>query len=280
MLADVNQRAHVQVLGPELEQNALVDLPRVRSVGIIWWRILSFVLVFGIWEVAGRAPVSLAFPPFSAVAAALVGLTLDGELLRAYSDTLPPLLIGISLVSIGGVSAGIAMGLLRPVEWLFYPLLVVMQTAPMAAIIPLITQFYGVGMAAKVLAVVIVSMPLVVLNSYKGIRDTSISLLEMCRSFMGSKWQEITKIILPSASAMIFAGLRLSISGGFIGIVLAELLITPTGIGDLISYNSSISHYAEMYAAIVSIVLLATFTLTLLQRLERRLFGAVPTFGQ
>jgi NitT/TauT family transport system permease protein len=97
---------------------------------------------------------------------------------------------------------------------------------------------------------------------------------------MGTKWQEITKIILPSASAMIFAGLRLSISGGFIGIVLAELLITPTGIGDLISYNSAISHYAEMYAAIVSIVLLATFTLTLLQRLERRLFGAVPTVGQ
>ncbi len=169
------------------------------------------------------------------------------------------------------------MGLLRSVEWLFYPLFVVAQTAPMAAIIPLITQFYGVGLAAKVLAVVILSMPLVVLNSYKGIRDTNVSLLEMCRSFTGTRRQEITKIILPSASAMIFAGLRLGISGGFIGIVLAELLITPTGIGDLISYNSSTSHYPEMYAAILSIMLLAIFTLTLLQRLEHRLFGAART---
>ena len=35
---------------------------------------------------------------------------------------------------------------------------------------------------------------------------------------------------------MIFAGLRLGVAAGFIGVVLAELLITPTGIGDLITY--------------------------------------------
>ena len=244
---------------------------------MIWWRLLSFALVFGVWELAGRIPISLAFPPLSKVAAALFRLTVDGDLLRAYSETLPPLLIGIAFVSLGGVAAGIAMGLFRTVEWLFYPLFIVMQTAPMAAIIPLITQFYGVGVAAKVLAVIVLSAPLVILNSYKGIRDTNSSLLEMCRSFMGSRRQEIIKIIIPSASAMIFAGLRLAISGGFIGIVLAELLITPTGIGDLISYNSSISHYPEMYAAILSIVVLATATLTLLQKMERYLFGVTIT---
>ena len=72
---------------------------------------------------------------------------------------------------------------------------------------------------------------------------------------------------------MMSAGLRLSVSGGFVGVVLAELLITPTGIGDLISYNSSVAHYPEMYAAIISIIAFATITLTVLQMIERQFTG-------
>jgi NitT/TauT family transport system permease protein len=59
---------------------------------------------------------------------------------------------------------------------------------------------------------------------------------------------------------------------GFIGIVIAELLITPTGIGDLISYHSSTADYPKMFAAIGSIVAVAAVSLHLLERLERRMF--------
>ena len=76
----------------------------------------------------------------------------------------------------------------------------------MAAIIPLITYLYGIGLTSKVIAVVIMSLPLIVLNSYKGIRTTHPSLVEMCRSFQGTRMQEIVKIILPGASTLIFAG--------------------------------------------------------------------------
>lgn len=245
----------------------------ISAYGLVW-RLASFALVFGIWELAGRAPVSLAFPPFSSVLSAFVRLLLNGELLRAYADTLPALIVGLAVVTVTGVALGVAMGLARFVEWMFHPIMVILQTAPVAAVIPLITYIYGIGMTAKVIAVLILSAPMVVLNSYCGIRNTNQSLLDMCRSFMGTRWQMITKIILPHASGMIFAGLRLGVSGGFIGIVLAELLITPTGIGDVISYYRSVARYAEMYAAIVSVIALATVVLSLLQRAEHKFFGA------
>lgn len=250
-----------------------------RSGAVIegFWRLLSFAIFFGIWEIAGRIPISLAFPPFSSVLAGLWGLIVSGEMARAYAETLPPLIIGLVIVSSSGVALGIAMGLARGVEWVFYPLLVVLQTSPVAAIIPLITYFYGIGVASKVVAVIILSAPMVVLNCYTGIRHTNASLLEMARSFMGTRWQLTTKIILPHASGMIFAGLRLGVSGGFIGIVLAELLIAPTGIGDIISYYRSVARYPEMYAAILSIIVLATLVLTGLQLIERRIFAATGT---
>ena len=71
---------------------------------------------------------------------------------------------------------------------------------------------------------------------------------------------------------VIFAGLRLGVAAGFVGVVLAELLITPTGIGDLITFHRSRANYAEMYATIASIIALSTLTLVALQWIETRVF--------
>lgn len=236
------------------------------------WRLLSFALFFALWEAAGRWPVSFAFPPFSKTLLALGAMIADGSLPRAYLVTLQPLLIGILVCGLVGIGFGIAMGLSRTAEWLALPLFVILQAAPMAAIIPLVTYLYGIGLTSKVLAVVILAAPVIVMNSYKGIRNTNPSLLEMCRAFLGTRRQEIAKIVLPHAAALIFAGLRLGLAMGFIGIVIAELLITPTGIGDLITYHSSVAGYPEMFAAIASIVVVAAFSIHALERLERRLF--------
>jgi NitT/TauT family transport system permease protein len=236
------------------------------------WQLASFALFFGLWELAGRWPVSAAFPPFSTTFLALVDMLKDGSLGKAYLITLEPLLIGIALCAAVGIAFGIGMGLWRAVEWLSLPIFIILQAAPMAAIIPLLTYMYGIGLTSKVLAVIMLAAPVIVMNSYKGIRNTSPSLLQMCRSFQGTRRQEIVKIVLPHAAALIFTGLRLGLAMGFIGIVIAELLITPTGIGDLITYNSSVADYPKMFAAIASIVALAAVSLHLLQRLELRLF--------
>jgi NitT/TauT family transport system permease protein len=237
-----------------------------------FWQLISFALFFGIWELAGRWPISFAFPPFSDTILALLSLIADGSLAKAYLATLQPLVIGIALSSVAGVGFGVAMGLSRSVEWFTLPIVIVLQAAPMAAIIPLLTYMYGIGLTSKVLAVVVLASPVIVMNSYKGIRNANPSLIEMCRAFLGTRQQEIVKIILPHAAALIFAGLRLGLAMGFIGIVIAELMITPTGIGDLITYNSSVADYPNMFAAIFSIIMLAALTIYALERLERRLF--------
>lgn len=242
------------------------------SVAPLVWQLISFVLFFGLWELAGRWPISFAFPPFSQTLLALLGMIADGSLPKAYLSTLQPLLLGIVLCGIAGIGFGIGMGLSRAIEWYSLPIFIVLQAAPMAALIPLITYIYGIGLTSKVLAVVFLAAPVIVMNSYKGIRNTNPSLVQMCRAFLGTRRQEVMKIILPHAAALIFAGLRLGLAMGFIGIVIAELLITPTGIGDLITYHSSVADYPKMFAAITSIIVLAASTIHALERLERKLF--------
>lgn len=234
----------------------------------ILWPLSSLVILFAAWEVAGMVPISIAFPTFSATLAAFFEMVLDGSMIYAYFLTLQPLILGVIISAVLGVVIGIAMGLSVKTEWFVAPVFIVLQAAPMAALVPLVTFVYGIGLTAKTLAVIMLALPVIVLNSYKAVRHVNPSLVAMCRSFQGTRLQQISKIIIPDASAVIFAGLRLGIAAGFIGVMLAELLITPTGVGDLITYHRSVANYAHMYAAVASIIVVSTFTLAGLQRFE------------
>lgn len=235
-------------------------------------RFASFAVVLAGWELAGRAPVSIAFPSLTETIAAAIAMVRDGSLLRALGTTIVPMIIGVTISGVTGVLLGLATGLSRRVEWVGIPLFLVLQAAPLAALIPMLVLAYGVGLATKVAVVWIMAVPVIVLNSYKAVRQTPASLLEMAQSFLASRRQVIWKIILPAASPVIFAGLRLGTAAGFVGAILAELLISPTGIGDLITYHQSIAEYPQMYAAIASVIILSALFLEALDRLEVILF--------
>ena len=234
--------------------------------------VASLVLFFAAWEIAGRTEFNWAFPTFFETTAAIWAMIADGSMGAAYLRTIEPLAIGLVISLAVGIAAGVAMGLRADAEWLSLPMFITMQAAPMAALIPLVTFVYGIGLTAKVIAVIMLALPVIAMNSYKAVRNVSPSLVDMSRSFMASRRQQISKVILPAASPMLFAGIRLGVAEGFSGVVLAELLITPTGIGDLITFNRSVAKFAHMYAAIVSVVIFAVVTVALLQRLETVLF--------
>ncbi len=229
--------------------------------------------MFGAWEIAGRIQVSYAFPTFLESMQALVAMTMDGTIFSAYAETLKPLLVGVSISAVFGVGLGLWIGLSARFDWLFSPVFIVMQAAPLAALIPLLIMAYGIGLTSKVFVVCIMAMPVIVLNTSGAVRNTPSSIKEMAASFLASDRDVILKIIIPAASPVIFSGLRLGISAGFIGAILAELKITPTGVGDIISYSRSIADYPSMYAAIFSIIALAVVFLNLLERLETFLFA-------
>lgn len=238
------------------------------------WRVASFVVVIAAWETVGQAQVSFALPPASDVAAALMRFADDGSLASAFGETLRPVVIGTVLSLIVGMTFGLAMGLHAIAERLFAGLLICLDTAPMAALVPLITSIYGIGFAAKVAAVMLLAVPVIALNAYRGVRAVSPVLLDMHRSFMGSRWRAVRDVILPGAGSMLAAGVRLGVAGAFVGALLAELLISTSGIGELIVYNRAVGRYAEMYAAIVAFVAFTAGTLALLRSIERRTLPA------
>ena len=149
-------------------------------------RIVSFAAVLGLWEYAGRIPLSAAFPTFLETARRPRDIAADGSLGKAFLITLKPLLIGLSVSVVLGVGLGVLMGLHGPSEWLIAPIFIIAQAAPLAALIPVLTFAYGIGLTAKVLTVCIMAMPVIVLNTLGAVRNTPQNRCWRCR---GRSWR-------------------------------------------------------------------------------------------
>ena len=188
-----------------------------------FWRVLSLAVVFGAWELMGRYGPNLAIPPFSDTVGALFVMLADGTLFKAYIITLQPLAVGLVLAATLGIGFGITMGLSRTLEWFTLCVFVALQAAPMAAIIPLITYVYGLGFTAKMMAVFVLAAPGIILNSYQGVRNVNVSLIQMSQAFLATRRQQISKVIIPAASSMIVASLRLGLGAAFVGTSLSAL---------------------------------------------------------
>ena len=104
---------------------------------------------------------------------------LDGTLLHAYAETLKPLILGVAISAVLGIGFGLWIGLSARSDWLFSPIFIVMQAAPLAALIPLLVMAYGIGLTSKVFVVCIMAMPVIVLNTAGAVRNTPPSLKEM-----------------------------------------------------------------------------------------------------
>jgi NitT/TauT family transport system permease protein len=238
---------------------------------ILALRLASVVAFLLLWEWAARVPVSFNFPSPLATLAALAALLGSGALLEATLISVQSLLLGFGAALLVGVPFGLLMGVVRPVGRVARVYLDLLIALPTAALVPLVILSFGINVASSAVIVFAFSAPFVTMNAYGGVRDVRPRLLEMARAFDASWGQLFARIVLPSALPMILAGVRYGLSRAFVGLIIAELLLSPFGLGRLIMAARSMFEHDQMFATVLWTLLLAAFALAGLARLEARL---------
>lgn len=234
-------------------------------------RAASVVAFLLLWEWAARVPISFNFPSPWATLTALIALVRSGALPAASATSLQSLLLGFGGAVVVGVPLGLVMGVVRPVGRVARVYLDVLIALPTAALIPLVILSFGINIASSAVIVFVFSAPFVTMNAYGGVRDVRPRLVEMAQAFDASWGQLVTRIVLPSALPMVMAGLRYGLSRAFVGLIVAELLLSPFGLGRLIMMSRSMFEHDRMFATVLWTLLLAGAALTALGRLEARL---------
>ena len=89
------------------------------------------------------------------------------------------------------------------------------------------------------------------INTFLGIRRVDNKLVEVSGVLQYSRFQQITKLIIPSALPGILMGLRLSLAVSWLGLVVAELIGSQSGVGFLINLAKQSSLTEQIFVGVL-----------------------------
>ncbi|MNV79985.1 putative aliphatic sulfonates transport permease protein SsuC [compost metagenome] len=106
---------------------------------------------------------------------------------------------------------------------------------PSLAVVPLFILWFGIGEESKVLLIAKGAFFPIYINTFMAIRGVDNKLFEVAR-VLGFGWfKQVTKLVLPAAVPGIMLGVRLSLGLSWLGLVVAELIASTSGIGSMMS---------------------------------------------
>jgi len=222
-----------------------------------------------VWELLGRLQLTIFVPPASTVALAWWGLIADGTLFRSTGSSLLSLLKGFVPAAVFGVALGLCMGRFLTVRFLLDGWINAFMSAPLSALVPVLIALFGIRDTVVAATVFLFSFFVIVVNTMTGVRGTDRSLVEMARAFGASEGALFGRIYLPAALPAVMLGLRLGVVQAVKGMVVGEMLISLVGMGERLIYYGNTFLIPELYAVIVSVLLIAIASSTLVQACER-----------
>ena len=263
---------------------------RQRRIRITLWQIAILVGLLAGWELLTRIPWFVAntlFDPFFVSQPSRVAVRLWEWVQPGPQSVWPHLWLTLQATFLGlivGVGSGFFVGMAlsrnRLLADIFNPFIVAFNSMPRIAFVPLITMFFGLGIASKVVTSWFVVFFLVFFNTYKGGRSVEPELLDFCRTLGGSPRQILWRVRIPTAAAWTFAALPNAISFALIGVVLAEFVGSTTGMGYLMITALATLNATDMFAAVTLLSMVGIGLVYCVTWLERRLLHWSPEFRE
>jgi NitT/TauT family transport system permease protein len=167
---------------------------------------------------------------------------------------------------------GVAMGSFSKVKATFNPLAVLGAYLPIPALVPLTLSLFGTGEKQKVaflgMAFIIYLLPLVV----AAVEQVDQVYLKTAYTLGASRWQAVTKVLLPIAWPDIYQSLRMGFGIGWSYILLAEMVDIGKGLGGIIITSQRRGPREHIYLVLLVIVAMAFLTDKVWETLGRMLF--------
>jgi ABC-type nitrate/sulfonate/bicarbonate transport system permease component len=234
-------------------------------------RIASVLVGLVAWELYGRAIHTIIFAYPSTIGKAFLQLTRTGELWFYLQGSLVVLALGLLLAIAIGIPLGILMGRRPTVEYALEPYINALYSTPTVALIPLIVLWAGFQVKAKVILVFLFCVFPILINTFQGVKNADVRLLEVARSFCAGEWSMWRDLMVPSAAPYILAGIRLGIGRGLVGMIVAEFYTAITGLGYMIIQYANNFRTDRLFVPIVVLMVLGISLTSLLRRIERSL---------
>ena len=246
--------------GDPLWKRALKHIAILAGLLLVW----EFVTAFGYAD-------PLLFPRPSHIFGSFVPLYVTKALVWEHLwVTMATVLAGFVVGTALGIFLAVIAGLSETVHRYMKPYVIVLEATPRIAIGPLMLAWLGFGFGAKLAIVPLVCFFAPFVNTLTAILSANPAQVELMRSLGASKWQTMTKAIIPEAMPMIMAGIRMAMASALGGALVAEFISSNKGMGVLLDNLTAMLNMSGAFATLLSLTIIGYFLYAVMEAIEGR----------
>jgi ABC-type nitrate/sulfonate/bicarbonate transport system permease component len=228
------------------------------------------IILLAAWWFASADSTDFFFPPLSEILTALKEEWFGPRLLDDVVPSVLRLLAGYAVAIVIAVSLGVLIGTSRTVRGMLEPVLEFFRAIPPPVLVPIFILLFGIGDGMKVIVIAFGCMWPILLNTVEGVRAVDSVLSDTARVYRITGSARLRKLVLPSASPQIYAGLRQGLSVAIILMVISELFAASNGLGFAVVQAQRSFAIPETWAGMLMLGLLGFLLAMLFKVVENR----------
>lgn len=217
--------------------------------------LLGFIVL---WEVLANLNIIDSFITSkpSRILNTLINLS-SNDLLHHIGVTTFETIVGFLLGTGLGVLIAIILWWSKFLEKVFEPFLVVLNSLPKVALGPIIILWVGAGTPAIIVMAMAISLVVTILEILNGFIRTDKDLIKMAKTFNSTKFQILTKIVIPANIGTFLNSLKVNIGLSLVGVISGEFLVSKAGLGYLIVYGGQVFKLDLVMTSVIILGILA-----------------------
>lgn len=256
-----------------------INLPNSIIKRVLQALPLLSLLAFWEWAVSLDKTYKFLFGSPSDILQHIFTKVLDGSILVDAGVTAIEAILGFLIGTLVGSFIGLSLWSSKIVFELSKPYIVILGSAPIFALAPILIIWFGTGLFAKVMMAALSTVFVALSQAYRGASVVSKEQILLLDSFGATKFQVFRKVIVPSALVWVMSAFKLNIGFALLGAFMGEYISSEYGLGHLILVASGLYNVSLVMVGVIflmAIGLILDFILTQLEAPLKRFI--VKTF--
>ncbi len=244
-----------------------------RLKGMLLILVPACVIVL-IWQIGANANRQIAFLTGrpSEVALIFFQRILDGSLLTDTIATLIPVIVGFAGGSFFGTILGLFLWRFKTFDQISRPYLIALGAVPAFIFAPLLVVWFGTGLVMKIVLVFLSTVLVASSQAASGASEVDPDFFRLFQTFRAPNATVFRHLVLPSAAAWFFAGLRLNIGFALLGEFVGEFISSDRGLAHRALFDAGLYDLSAVWVSAFVIAIVAIILYGILAGLESKLF--------
>ena len=179
-------------------------------------------------------------------------LIADGRLQQHLAVSAGRAMSGLALGIVAGTVLAVVAGLSRWGEAIVDGPVQLKRAIPSLALLPLLILWLGIGETMKVVTILLGVLIPVYIHTHNGLRTIDARYVELAETVGLTRWDFLTKVVLPGALPGFLLGLRFAVTGCWLALVVVEQINGTAGIGYMMELART---YGQTDVIVVGLVL-------------------------